>query len=168
MKLTRFQLAALSGVSLFFVPPLVAQSTRAPILTVSAGYSEYDLSGVGNAPIAGARLALAVGRFLVVEPAAMYFRYQSQFGTRVTYLFPELSLQAQVPGPVRPYIGVGAGVYARVAPSWHMDLTVHGTAGFRADVDERWGFRVEGRLRSLGPFGGNVADVSFGISRALR
>ena len=169
MTIARYQLAALSGVLLLVAPASAAQRVTAPALTLSAGLTEYDLSGVGNGRIAGARIALPVGRAFVLEPAVMYFRYQPQFGARVTYLFPEVTFQAQARlGELRPYLGAGAGMYAAFAGSFDMDVTIHAATGFRIDVAERWGVRFEGRLRSLGPLGGNISDVSVGVSRTLR
>ena len=47
---------------------------------------------------------------LIVEPGLTFFSYTAQFADRVSYLFPELSIQAQLPrGTVRPFLGVGGG-----------------------------------------------------------
>lgn len=169
MRITLQALIAAGGAVLCLGPALPAQRLAAPALSLSAGLTQYDLSGVGNGRIAGARIALPVRRAFVLEPAVMYFRYQSQFGARVTYLFPEVTFQVQARlDDLRPYVGAGAGVYAVFAGSFDMDVTIHAAAGFRVDVAERWGVRFEGRLRSLGPVGGNISDASFGVSRALR
>ena len=58
-------------------------------LAVVAGPVNYDLSGTGWSWGAGARLDLPLARILTVEGGITYFQYEAQFGSRVSYVFPE-------------------------------------------------------------------------------
>ncbi len=86
------------------------QTPNAVALSVAVGPSPYDLSGTGTGFAAALQLPWEPVAGLVVEPGVTFFTYSSQFDTRFNYLFPELSVQAQLPrGRVHPFLGVGAG-----------------------------------------------------------
>jgi hypothetical protein len=81
-----------------------------PAVTFMAGPSAYDLSGTGTAAFGAVRFDVPVGRVFILEPGVAIFRYTAQSADAITYLFPEVSFQAQVPGGgVRPYLGGGIG-----------------------------------------------------------
>lgn len=139
-------------------------------ITVLAGVSEYDLSGVGSAWFSGARFDTRPIRFLVLEAGLHYFHYTSQFGDEpVRYLIPEVQVQFEpVRGRFRPYLGAGAGaawLFWRGDNS--LDLTVSAALGLRVDLLADWGLLAEGRLWAIDPWGGSVAELGFGISRRL-
>lgn len=73
----------------------VAQVPQRIDLSLAAGPSPYDLSGTGTGRAAGIRVDWQPLGWLVVQPGMGFFSYDSQFSNRTSYLFPELSLQAQ-------------------------------------------------------------------------
>jgi hypothetical protein len=88
---------------------------------------------------------------------------------RFSYLFLELSIQAQLPhGQVRPFLGVGAGGAFVVTGPSETVATLHAVVGLRALIDQSWGIRGEFRVRSVRPWTGNTADILLGVSRRLR
>jgi hypothetical protein len=169
--------AAILGVAL--AGPLVAQRTRPPAdprplsqrpaLSLLGGPSPYDLSGTGTGGFGALRLDLPSGPHLIIEPGLAVFRYRSQTGDAITYLLPEVSVQAQLRlGPVRPYLGGGIGFTEFLSGRGSNDFTMHGAAGLRLDVGGGWGVRLEARARSIDPFAGETVDLGLGLSRTLR
>lgn len=161
------------AVLLLAAGPALAQRGRTdpprPTFTVIAGPSIYDLSGTGTAGFAAIRVDVPAGRVFVIEPGLGVFRYTAQTDETLTYLFPEVSFQAQVPGGgVRPYVGGGIGFTEFLSGRGRTDVTLHAAAGLRVALAGGWGLRGEARLRSVDPFTGNTFDLGFGVSRALR
>jgi hypothetical protein len=167
----RFRLAA-AIVVLASAPDLPAQEEfPSRNLTFVAGPAEYDLSGTGWSWSVAARLDLPLGRLLLLEPGIGFFTYNSQFDSRTSYLFPEVSLQLQYPGSsVRPYVGVGAGgaFVLEGGPGSSTEPTVHAALGLRLGVNERWGLRTEARFRNI-TFDANASifEIMLGFSRAF-
>lgn len=130
-------------------------------MAVAGGPSSYDLSGTGTLAIAGAGYEWPVAPFFLVEPGLRYFAYRPQLSAGTThFLFPEVSLQLQVPGgPFRPYLGGGAGTSFEFGATDEVAVTLHGAVGFRLLFDG-WGLRPELRLRSIDPFAGVTADYT--------
>jgi hypothetical protein len=128
-----------------------------------AGPANYDLSGTGWSWSAAARLDLPLGRLLVLEPGLGFFTYSSQFfGTRSSFLLPEVSLQLQYPGRrVRPYLGVGGGGALLVQGIGATEPSVHGTVGLRVGMTPAWGVRGEARVRNLSVFEANNSIFEF-------
>lgn len=145
-----------------------AQAPGSWVLTALAGPSSYDLSGVGTTFAAAVHFGWQWKRALVIEPGITYFHYEEQFGRQTTILFPELSVQAMVPGGLmRPYIGIGAGRSVVLqSPADHLSL--HAVPGLRVPVGQAWGLRGELRVRSPHQWGAVTADYMFGLSRRLR
>jgi hypothetical protein len=146
---------------------------RMPAFTsLMAGASAYDLSGTGTAPAVTLGLGLPVAGILLLEPGATWFRYGPQSGPDVTYLFAELSIQAQarLSHRVSPYVGVGGGRAFQVGgPSPLQNFwTLHGVGGMRVILSDTWGIRGELRVRAVNPFHGNTADFTAGILRFFR
>ena len=150
---------------------VTAQFFRDPIVVVGAGVSAYDLSGTGTVGIATAGVTFAPTAYMLIEPSMTFLRYDPQLagGQHVAYLFPEVSVQAQIPGgAIRPYLGVGIGAAATIeGPSDHA-LTLNGGLGVRVWTGARWGARLEGRLRSVEPFHGLAADLTLALLYRLR
>jgi hypothetical protein len=136
---------------------------------VSAGRTEYDLSGVGWATVAAARVDLRLLGPLVIEPGLELFRYGTQGATKVTYLMSELSLQVQASlGPVHPYFGTGVGWAPVISGPRGIDgPTLHAAAGSRVDVTTRVSVRGELRIRAIDPWGAAMADITAGIGMKL-
>jgi hypothetical protein len=144
-----------------------AQRRAGPTLfTLSAGPSEYDLSGSGRTWVVAARTDLPMNRAVILEPGIALFSYRSQSGNRLTFLLPELSLQGQGRvGAVRPFVGGGIGFSSTTRGPNQNELTLHAVAGVRIAVSRVWGVRTELRVRSIDPWAGTTADLTFGISR---
>ncbi len=134
------------------------------------GPTNYDLSGTGWSWGVAGRLDVPLARFLLLEPGLGFFTYRAQFDARFSFVLPELSLQAQLPGrTVRPYIGVGGGGAFVVRGPGDSEPTVHAAIGVRTLVTPHWGLRFEGRARNITVFEGNnsMLEFGFGISRRL-
>jgi hypothetical protein len=149
-----------------FVAPCGAQESQEPrpILSVLAGPSPYDLSGTGTGFAVGAWVSCPVWPFLLLEGGSGYFRYTAQGGSAVAYLLPEVGFRAGVPaGPWFPYAGGGVGLASVVSGFEGTDLTLHVVLGVRLWITSGIGARVEGRLRSVDPWSGNMTDVTGGL-----
>ncbi len=137
-------------------------------LSLAAGPSSYDLSGTGTSLAVAAQNAWELLPALVVEPGLTFFSYEAQFADRVSYLFPEISIQAQLPhGTVRPFLGVGGGGGFVVSGEGGTAGTLHAVGGVRVQLDPRWSLRGELRVRSVDPWVGTTADFMFGVGRRL-
>jgi hypothetical protein len=148
---------------------LAAQSLQHPRVSLMGGRASYDLSGTGTETVIGGRVDVPLNRYLLVEPAITWFRYQPQFGGPITYLFPEVGLQVQLPiDNVAPYIGGGAGRAFAPSHRWQSEWTLHAVGGMRVHARAGWGLRGELRLRGIGPFGAVTADITAGLFLALR
>jgi hypothetical protein len=146
-----------------------AQQARPVTLSLVAGPSVYDLSGTGTSFAGAALVAWEPIAGLVLEPGVTFFTYSSQFDTRFSYLFPELSIQGQLPrGRMRPFLGVGAGGAFVLSGSSETVATLHAVGGVRVRVNTDWAVRGELRVRAVRPWTGNTADFLFGVSRRLR
>ncbi|HKU62347.1 MAG TPA: hypothetical protein VJQ44_14070 [Gemmatimonadales bacterium] len=145
-----------------------AQVSRPLTFSVAAGPSVFDLSGTGTSFAVAAQGAWEVLPALVVEPGLTFFSYEAQFADRVSYLFPELSIQVQLPNArFQPFLGVGGGGGFVIAGEGQTAGTLHAAGGVRVRVDPRWSLRGELRVRSVDPFVGNTADFMFGVGRRL-
>ena len=158
-----------TGLILIAAPaPARAQDVRG-IVTLAAGAANYDLSGVGWAPVVAARVGLAFGPWLVLEPAIAWLRYEAQDDEDITLLFPEVQLQLEVlHGSARPYLGAGAGWARADGPGTSSsDLTLSLSAGIRTRLNDTVGFVGEMRIRSIDPFAGTTADLTAGLTFAF-
>ncbi|HET7423380.1 MAG TPA: hypothetical protein VFJ92_07460 [Gemmatimonadales bacterium] len=145
-----------------------AQEGQPVTLSLTAGPSAYDLSGTGTSFAVATQGAWELLPALVVEPGLTFFGYEAQFADRVSYLFPEVSIQAQLPrGTVRPFLGVGGGGAFVVSGEGETAGTLHAVGGVRVQLDPRWSLRGELRVRSVDPWVGNTADFMFGVGRRL-
>lgn len=166
--------AALAGflVSTILLPLPAAGQRRAragPESAILIGYSRNNLSDRDDGFTGFAGLAFPVGRRLLVEPALGYLTYRNDFGQRTHWLFPELSIQAQLRvGAVRPFLGIGggAGIASRVG-SDHWEGTLLGTGGIRLQLARGWGGRAEIRGRAVPPWSGHSFDFNLGVIRGF-
>ena len=169
LRRVAFAVALGFGVSACGTPPVVAQQLPRLDLGVAAGPSPYDLSGTGTGFAAGIRAPWQASRWLVIEPGIGFLSYNSQFDTRTSYLFPELSIQGQLRvGRVRPFLGGGAGGALVLQGEGETQATLHAVSGLRLDLDGDWTASGELRVRAVRPWSGNTADILLGISRRLR
>jgi len=150
-----------------------AQSVVPPrALSISAGASQFDLSGLGTAPMAAFRVDLPLGRIVLAEPGVVVARPEQQFGSRTTLVIPEIQLQAQLPlGPVAPYLGVGGGLAmdfrSDAFGGTQTDVTGSVAGGVRWWATQRVGARAELRVRGVGAndggFTGTAAEWTAGL-----
>ena len=137
-------------------------------MTTMVGASSYDLSGTGTAPVIGIEIDVRLTSFLVVEPGLRFFRHNTRANRHDSYLFPEITIQLQVPtNLLSPYLGAGAGMSAILEGRNRTDLTLHVAVGVHVQLASKWSVRPEARLRSVNPWGGNTFDLTLGISRSL-
>jgi hypothetical protein len=162
-------LAVLLGAGLLAWPSEAAAAQERLDLAIAAGPSPYDLSGTGTGTAGAAFLAWSPMRGLVVEPGVTVFSYRSQFDERTSLLFPELSIQGELPiGRFRPFLGGGGGGAFRLAGTGETAATLHAVGGTRVDIGNAWTLLGEMRIRAVHPFTGNTVDFLFGIGRRLR
>lgn len=164
----RVSALALSAVCVSLVHPRTA-APQDLALGIAVGPSPYDLSGTGTGAAGAVLLAWAPVRGLVVEPGVTVFSYRSQFDQRTTWLFPELSIQGELPlGRVRPFLGGGAGGGFVAGGTGQTVATLHAVGGLRIAIGEGWGALGEMRVRAVRPWTGNTVDFLFGVSRRIR
>jgi hypothetical protein len=159
---------ALLAVALLVVPaPRAAAQLPIPSLSVVGGVSQFDLSGTGTAPIGAIRLDVPL-IFVVAEGSFGVMRAKEDAGTR-TYVIPEAQLQWQLfPLLVKPYVGLGGGLFRAVSGPGDHSSRVTGSAsvGIRAGVPLIGaGLRAELRVRGIGSnFSGSAAEWTVGVS----
>jgi hypothetical protein len=123
-------------------------------VSISAGASQFDLSGTGTAPMGAIRADLPLARFALVEVGVGVTRPEQQFGATTTLVIPEAQLQFQLPiGPVLPYLGVGSGLAMDFRPDdvggTRTDWTASAAGGLRWWITPRAGARAELRVRGI-------------------
>ncbi len=159
-----FLLGALMLLALLLSAGLARAEGRAPLrIAAAAGPVLNDLE-VGDVPVAvaaGLELRPRHGPFLFAADV----RYLSaDLALREHFLVPEATLQAEGRlGRLAPFAGAGLGGLRR----WRegrssFEFAVHVSAGARVDITGRLAARVEGRLRTVDPFG----DATLGLTWA--
>jgi len=150
------------------VPVHGAAQAPSTSLALLAGPSSYDLSGVGTGFAAAAQFSWSPLQILVLQPSVTAFSYRSQFETRITYLFTELSYQVQPrSGRVRPFIGGGAGLAIGVAGIHETVAALHVSLGLRVRVQGGYSVQGEFRMRGIDPWSGSATDMLIGVARTL-
>jgi len=139
-----------------------------PSVSLMGGVSQFDLSGTGTAPFGAVRLQIPLV-FVIAEGSLGVFRPKEQDGRQRTYIIPEAQLQWQIlPFLVKPYLGLGAGVFRAVSgPEPHRsEFTGSASAGVRVAVPVIGvGFRGELRVRGIGSgFNGSAAEWTVGVT----
>ncbi|HEX6533270.1 MAG TPA: outer membrane beta-barrel protein, partial [Gemmatimonadaceae bacterium] len=140
-----------------------------PALSLSAGVSQFDLSGTGTMAVVAVRGEVPLARVLLLEGGLAMARPQEDFGVHSTLLMPEGQLQLQIPRRVAPYLGVGAGLattFRNAADGGsESHLTLSGAAGVRVALNRAFGLRAELRVREFGlRFTGTTADWTLGAA----
>jgi hypothetical protein len=138
-----------------------------PSLAVVGGVSHYDLSCTGSAPIGALRLDIPL-LALVAEGSFGVMHAKEDAGSH-TYIIPEAQLQWQIlPILVRPYIGVGGGLFKAVSgpDPRRSEFTASASAGVRFSIPLLpVGLRAEARVRGIGSgFGGSATELTVGVS----
>lgn len=161
-----------SSVGMTFVMSLLlAGSVNAqlpiPSFAIVGGVSHFDLSGTGSTPTGALRVDVPL-LSLVAEGSLGIMRPKEDDGTR-TYIIPEAQLQYQLlPILVKPYIGVGAGMFKAVSgpDPHHSDLALSAALGVRASVPlTGLGLQLEGRVRGIGSgFRGSTTELTLGVT----
>ncbi|WP_179299673.1 outer membrane beta-barrel protein [Rubrivirga marina] len=167
--------------ALLLAAPFATSQTTS---SLHIGGVDFDLSGVGQATVIDARVGHALNRYVAVEGGLGYSDTPQQFGD-VRYVLPSAEVQLGVPvGPVRPFVGLGLGVFVpleeageRTIQRGETTLTVDvypstytaATVALGADVAVvgPWIARATGRLRATGDdpfeFSGTFAELTGGV-----
>jgi len=139
-------------------------------VSVMAGITEYDLSGVDQSAIYALRLAVPWHPNLLVEGSLGYVRTEQQFG-RTDLFLPELQAQLQGRwGSFSPYVGLGAGLAIDLPKgdtgvNDSMNFAPSFAAGLRVDVAPGVGVRVDGRIHGIeADFTGTVSALTAGLT----
>lgn len=141
-----------------------------PSIVASAGLAPYDLSGTGTTGIYGLSAAFPLQSVLVAETGVRYLHYGSQFGRSTSYLMPEAGLQVEpvLQGPVRPYLGVGAGpALVLDGGTGNILATLYAALGARIPFGDGWLLRPEARLRSVDPWHGSDLELTAGLGHVF-
>jgi len=138
--------------------------------TLAGGLNRYDIQGAtGTDWVVSARLALPLGTYTIAEPGLTFLRWQPVIGTKITYLIPELSIQAQgYLGRARPYVGAGIGLSTPSRGNIGVTqeyFTLHAAGGVRFGVSRLWAVRGEVRARAIDPFSGTTFDFLIGVTQ---
>lgn len=147
----------------------VAQDAAGPVLSLSAGVSQWDLSGTGTTSMLALRGTMPLSSIVLVEAGFLVMRPEQQFGERTTFVVPEAQLQLQWPlGRFAPYLGIGAGAAldfaSEQAGGLDSDLTISGAGGLRLNLTDQWGAQTELRARGIGTgFEGATAEYTVGL-----
>jgi hypothetical protein len=146
----------------------VAQAQNRSI-AVQAGVFNFDLSGTGNSPSLGVSTDWTLTSRLLVEGAITFAFPDQQFGERTTFVIPEALVQYQwTRGRFAPFIagGIGAAIDFRdeIFGGTQTDLAVSGGGGFRLNLTDSMGVRLDGRLRGFDThFSGSAAELRGGL-----
>lgn len=138
-----------------------------PTLTISGGVMDFDLSGTGQTWVAGVRFIRPFTSHLAIEIGTSYARPEQDFG-ETTLFAPDFHLQYHWKiGPVRPFIGAGAG-FVHISGPFDVDdtdPTFSAAGGLRVDIGPRASLfgemRVRGHERG---FVATTAEWSGGLS----
>jgi hypothetical protein len=138
-------------------------------ISLSAGVSEFDLSGTGDSFTASGRVDFPLKSFLGLEAGVGALFPAQQFGDTTIVLLPEAQVQVQLDRRVAPYLGVGLGasfdLREEVDGGTVADPTVNGALGIRYLLVDALGLRAEARVRYHGTgFTGTTVDLTGGIS----
>lgn len=166
------QAAAVAFVLAIVAAPAEAQPDRRPSASLTAGLTQFDLSGTGTRSFVAVRAQLPVLRHFIAEPGIgfMSYRLHGLPGRhRVSVWLPEVQLQAELPlGGVRPYLGAGAGLaLQRVSGESVTDATLSVAGGARVGLSAGWSAGGELRIRAIDPFHGTTADWGLSVIRSF-
>lgn len=154
----------LMGFVLMLSPTCTLAQDRAAV-AVLGGVTQYDLDGVGEAPLVSIRGSSSLDRPIVFEGALSYFTYFTQVQGHIWHVLPEVQVQWQyVHSNLRPYVGMGLGAsHGRSGEASTTDLTLSVAGGLRVPVSQAWSLMGELRVRSIDPWTGTTADIGVGI-----
>jgi hypothetical protein len=168
--------AALAAALLVALPAASAeaQSRIRPAYTLSAGLSQFDLSGTGDAATFALRADVPLAPAVLLEGGVGVTRPPQDLGPAgrphtTTLVVPEIGLQLQLPRRIAPYLGIASGAAIDLRGSeWggtRSDYTLSGAAGLRAWMSDQVALRGELRLRGIGTgFEGAAAEWTLGVS----
>lgn len=149
------------------VPTNMAAQESDRFVGISAGPSQYDLSGTGTEAAFGLRFETPLNPWLVFETAVTHLEYKSQSRVTVRHVFPEAQVQLhRTSGALRPYLGVGGGASWRSTSAGNsFDPTLSVAGGVRIPLGADWRAQGELRVRAVDPWTGTTADWGIGIAR---
>jgi hypothetical protein len=153
--------------------PLHAQrapATRSAI-AVTAGKTDYDLSGTGTRNLLAVRVQLPITQYFRIEAGMTYMNHRvfDSLPVLLHVTMPELQLQAAFPvGRFAPYLGIGAGTAMRSLEGNRLfDLTVSAGGGVQLRLGNGWGVGGELRLRAIDPWTNSTADWGVSLLKRL-
>src|SRR2546423_6351652 len=171
ISITMLACCALSG---FWTS--VQGQVRMREVSMAAGFSQFDASGTGTAPVAALRVAAPlVSPWLLGDLNFVYASLDEQFSTTNTRIgVAEGQLQAQWPSTrIRPYLGLGGGwlhYFNNAASRPSTGPTLSAAAGLRVAA-ARMIYRGELRLRAWESAGGgynnSAAEFTAGVGWAF-
>lgn len=134
-------------------------------LGLVGGITQYDLSGVGTAPVIAFRGTTSLNRPVVFEVGFGYFSYSTQGEESTRHLLPEAQLQWQwTRTGLRPYLGAGLGASRASSHAGSVtDLSLSAAGGVRRPMAGGWTLVAELRLRAIDPWAATTADFGLGI-----
>ena len=146
--------------------PLEAQES--PHISMSAGISEFDLSGTGTEAAFDVRYGHPLAGPLALDAGVGLVRPEQQFGERTWFWQGDVLLQLERrSGRLQPYGGIGLGGAADVRSDdfggTELRFVTAATLGLRTPVTERGKLQLEGRVRMIGTgFNGSIAQLTLG------
>lgn len=183
-------LTTLAGIVLLAVPigaqdtPVIAAAAVASgalhSVSLSAGTFNYEAGGERYYPFAVLRAHRELSRFFVLEGAIGYTATQTwtpadggALTARSPLVVSDVSVQFQFAvGPIRPYLGAGAGLVSRLAAQEPDGRFVRPSyaagGGIRAKISPRLGLRGDLRVRLDMHPGFTSVDYEQTIGVALR
>jgi hypothetical protein len=111
-----------------------------------------------------------VSSTLRLDLGVAWFSVEDQFPTDTVpgFLVPDAGfLFTSAAGPVHPYAGGGVGLVADLRRSSTTLFAMHAAAGLMIDVTDRWGLRIDARIREIGSGQGSSRELTIGVTRRL-
>lgn len=164
--------AMLMGAMLLATVPAGAGAQEAPAgrfhVAATAGWTDYDLSIVGQGKVYSGRIGVQLSPLFGVEGHVGYAAVEEDGGTSKLYT-PEAQVRVGWPlGRLSPYLGAGAGMI--VADSYDpevendAEVTFSTAAGVTAELGRRLLVLGEVRLRGVGArMTGATGDLNVGV-----
>src|SRR5690242_14825004 len=105
---------------------------------------------VAKGTVVGMRFTFPTSRTMLVEPGIEYVALGSnENASGGGAVMTELQVQAQFGEQVRPFVGVGGGLFAGCGGICAAGLVLSASAGARVPFSNGWGGRLEVRLRGI-------------------
>jgi hypothetical protein len=169
MRVIAILLLSLGIASLAAPREVSAQDWQRRHVTASLGLFSYELPHTGLAPMLAVRGTVPVSSVLNLEAGIVGSRPKYPVGDIATFIAPEAQLQLALPfNRIVPYMGLGTGAVFHFGNSERgseLDMTISGSLGARAWLNNSVGIQAEFRGRGIGfDFQGSSAEYSAGLA----